>query len=65
MFNGILGWLGGFTTINSWVAANSSYDQLSLEAILGTVFAPLMWLIGVAKEDMAVDGAIIRYQVSC
>ena len=59
MFNGILGWLGGFTYINSWVAANSSYDQLSLEAILGTVFAPLMWLIGVAKEDMMMMGQLL------
>ncbi len=59
MFNGILGWLGSFTSINSWVAANSSYDQLSLEAILGTVFAPLMWLIGVAKEDMMMMGQLL------
>ena len=59
MFNGILGWLGSFNSINSWVAANSSYDQLSLEAILGTVFAPLMWLIGVAKEDMMMMGQLL------
>ena len=59
MLNGILGWLGSFTTINTWVAANSSYDQLSLEAILGTVFAPLMWLIGVAKEDMMMMGQLL------
>ena len=59
MFNGILGWLGGFTSINSWVADHSSYDQLSLEAILGTVFAPLMWLIGVAKEDMMMMGQLL------
>ena len=59
MLNGILGWLGSFTSINSWVAANSSYDQLSLEAILGTVFAPLMWLIGVAKEDMMMMGQLL------
>ena len=59
MFNGILGWLGGFTSINSWVAEHSSYDQLSLEAILGTVFAPLMWLIGVAKEDMMMMGQLL------
>ena len=59
MLNGILGWLGSFTTINTWVAANSSYDQLSLEAILGTVFSPLMWLIGVAKEDMMMMGQLL------
>ncbi|MFT4800645.1 MAG: CNT family concentrative nucleoside transporter [Flavobacteriaceae bacterium] len=59
MFNGILGWLGDFTNINNWVADHSSYDQLSLEAILGTVFAPLMWLIGVAKEDMMMMGQLL------
>lgn len=59
MINGILGWLGGFTSINSWVAANSAYDALSLEAILGTIFAPLMWLIGVAQEDMMMMGQLL------
>ena len=59
MINGILGWLGGFTSINSWVAANSAYNSLSLEAILGTIFAPLMWLIGVAKEDMMMMGQLL------
>lgn len=59
MFNGILGWVGDFTSINGWVAENSSYNELSLEAILGTVFAPLMWLIGVAKEDMMMMGQLL------
>ncbi len=59
MINGILGWLGGFTSINAWIAANSAYDSLSLEALLGTIFAPLMWLIGVAKEDMMMMGQLL------
>lgn len=59
MLNGILGWLGGITSINDWVAANSAYNSLSLEAILGTIFAPLMWLIGVAKEDMLMMGQLL------
>ncbi len=59
MLNGILGWVGGITSINGWVAANSAYDSLSLEAILGTIFAPLMWLIGVAKEDMMMMGQLL------
>ena len=36
MINGILGWVGDLTTLNSWIAANSPYTNLSLEAILGT-----------------------------
>ena len=59
MMNGILGWLGDFTSINNWMAANTSYPTLSLEAILGTVFAPLMWLIGIAKEDMMMMGQLL------
>jgi len=64
MFNGILGWVGDVTSINDWVAANSSYKELSLEAILGTVFAPLMWLIGVAKEDMMMMGQLLGIKLA-
>ena len=59
-----LGWLGGFTSINEWMAINTPYPTLSLEAILGTVFAPLMWLIGVAKEDMMMMGQLLRNKIS-
>ena len=64
MFNGILGWLGDWTSLNSWVAANSSYSELSIEAILGTIFFPLMWLIGVAKEDMMMMGQLLGIKLA-
>ncbi len=64
MFNGILGWVGDVTAINEWVAANSGYKSLSLEAILGTLFAPLMWLIGVAKEDMIMMGQLLGIKLA-
>lgn len=59
MLNGILGFVGSVGGLNEWVAANSSFDALSLEAILGTLFAPLMWLIGVAKEDLGLMGQLL------
>ena len=59
MINGILGWVGDITTINIWMEANTPYPKISLEAILGTIFAPLMWLIGVAKEDMMMMGQLL------
>jgi CNT family concentrative nucleoside transporter len=59
MINGILGWFGDWTSLNNWIAANSPYNSLSLEAILGTVFAPLMWLIGIAKEDILLMGQLL------
>ena len=58
MINGILGWFGDFTEINSWMEANTPYPKLTLESILGTVFAPLMWLIGVARNDMMMMGQL-------
>lgn len=64
MANGILGWIGEVTTINDWVAANSTYPKLSLEAILGTIFAPLMWLIGVASEDTTMMGQLLGIKLA-
>ncbi len=64
MVNGILGWIGEVTTINDWVAANSTYPKLSLEAILGTIFAPLMWLIGVASEDTTMMGQLLGIKLA-
>ena len=63
LINGILLWVGGLGSINEWVAANSAYDALSLEAILGSIFAPLMWLIGVAKEDMMMMGQLLGIKI--
>ncbi|EAR00857.1 NupC/NupG family nucleoside CNT transporter [Maribacter sp. HTCC2170] len=59
MINGILGGVGSFTGLNNWIALHSPYESFSLEAILGTVFAPLMWLIGVAKEDVMLMGQLL------
>ena len=65
MLNGILGWVGDVTTLNSWMAENTeNYTSLSIEAILGYTFAPLMWLIGVAYEDMALMGQLLGIKLA-
>ena len=64
MFNGILGWIGDISTINKWVANNTAYQNLSIELILGYAFAPLMWLIGVAKEDMMLMGQLLGIKIA-
>jgi len=56
-----------FTKVGSWVnlndvianATSGQHDNLSLEFILGYLFAPLMWVIGVCKEDMALVGRLL------
>ncbi|MEM9361137.1 MAG: nucleoside transporter C-terminal domain-containing protein [Bacteroidota bacterium] len=64
MINGILGWIGDLTALNNWIAANSPYDSFSLEAVLGTVFAPLMWLIGVNGEDVMLMGQLLGIKLA-
>jgi CNT family concentrative nucleoside transporter len=64
MINGILGWFGDLTTINIWMEANTPYPKLTLESILGTLFAPLMWLIGVAKNDMMMMGQLLGIKLA-
>lgn len=59
MFNYVLGYIGSLTNLNAVMAEHTPYTRFSLEAILGTIFAPLMWLIGVAKEDMMLMGQLL------
>lgn len=51
--------IGDITNLNVLVAQNTPYDKFSLEAVLGIIFAPLMWLIGVAKEDVMLMGQLL------
>ena len=64
MINGMLGWVGGITGLNGWIAANSPFDQFSLEAVLGVLFSPLMWLIGVNQEDIMLMGQLLGIKLA-
>ena len=59
MLSSILAGFGDFIGLNAWIAENTVYKVFSIEFILGYLFAPLMWLIGIAKEDMALMGQLI------
>lgn len=64
MINYFLGWVGDLTTLNAVLAENTPYARLSLESVLGMVFAPLMWLIGVATEDMMLMGQLLGIKLA-
>jgi len=51
--NGLLGWAG------SWFG----YSDLSFQQLLGFVFAPIMWLIGVPWEDAGVAGGLFGTKI--
>lgn len=56
--------VGQITHLNDVLAAHTPYQTFSIEAVLGTVFAPLMWLIGVAKEDMMLMGQLLGIKLA-
>lgn len=64
MFNYGFEKIGHYSGLNNWIVENTRYDRLSLEFILGYIFAPLMWLIGVAKEDMALMGQLLGIKLA-
>lgn len=64
MCNGILGWIGDWTTLNEWFAANTIYEGFSLEAILGLIFAPLMWIMGVPTPDIMPMGQLLGIKLA-
>ncbi|RKN78610.1 NupC/NupG family nucleoside CNT transporter [Ulvibacterium marinum] len=56
--------LGAIGDFNGWIDQNTPYKDLSLELVLGYLFAPLMWLIGVAKEDLALMGQLLGVKLA-
>ena len=56
--------IGSILSLNSWINNNTTYDFLSIEFILGYVFSPIMWIIGVAKEDMALMGQLLGIKLA-
>lgn len=57
--------IGDWTALNNWIfnITNGQYEKLSLEFILGYTFAPIMWLVGVAKEDITLVGRLLGEKV--
>ena len=64
-FNYLFLKIGQWTNINGLIAeaTGGNYNELSLQLILGYVFAPLMWLIGVGAEDITLLGRLLGEKV--
>jgi len=64
MINYILNGIGGVFYLNELINNHTVYENLSLEFILGYLFSPIMWLIGVAKEDMTLMGQLLGIKLA-
>jgi len=56
---------GGFCGLNNWIEniSNGQFKEFSLEVILGYIFAPLMWVLGVCSEDIILVGRLIGEKI--
>ena len=68
--NEILAWIGtmpwvGSGTLNEWVKEESGqrFDNLSLQAIFGVLFAPIAWLVGVSGGEILNVGQLIGIKI--
>lgn len=62
MFNFIFEhWIGNVTGLNQWVldATDGRYKAFTLQFLLGNLFAPIAWLIGVRGEDVVLIGQLL------
>lgn len=57
--------VGQWTNLNEAISAatGGNFDRLSLQFILGYTFAPIMWLIGAAGEDITLLGRLLGEKV--
>ena len=63
LVNGILSSIGTFG-INQWIDENTPYSYLSVEFILGIIFSPIMWLIGVSNSDILLMGQLLGIKIA-
>ena len=49
---------------NFWISQNTPYSELSVEFILGILFSPLMWIIGVSGNDTLLMGQLLGVKIA-
>jgi CNT family concentrative nucleoside transporter len=59
LINGILLWLGSWTGWNEAIQAAGIYDGLTLQYLLGKLFAPFAWLLGADMTDLTRVGQVL------
>ena len=64
LVNGVFYQIADVFGLNNWIEQNTIYESFSLELILGYLFAPLMWLIGIAVEDITLMGQLLGVKLA-
>ncbi len=61
MLNDLTGWVGGVSGLNSVIkeATDGGFESLTLQFILGVIFMPVAWLIGVDVDSLLQVGVLL------
>lgn len=51
--------VGDLTGANTWIAAHTKFNGLSMQFILGYICAPISWMMGVPYEDIVPVGQLL------
>ena len=59
------GVIGHYTGLNNWLAdvTDGKYTEFNFQFVVGAIFTPIAWLMGVAKEDMVAIGGLLGTKV--
>jgi len=59
--NKFLFWLGDLVSVNDLIAtsSNGTFGGLSMQYIMGFIFAPIAWLVGVESADIMIIGQLL------
>ena len=63
LLNDIMWLIGESLNFNTIISESTSFDQFSIEFVLGCLFAPLMWLIGVTYQECAIMGQLLGVKI--
>ena len=63
LVNGVFDFIGEIG-LNDLISKNTPYTGLSIEFLLGILFSPLMWLIGVSVNDTMLMGQLLGVKIA-
>ena len=63
LLNDIMWLIGESLNFNALISESTSFNQFSIEFVLGYLFAPLMWLIGVSYQECAIMGQLLGVKI--
>ena len=63
LLNDIMWLIGELLNFNGLISESTSFNQFSIEFVLGYLFAPLMWLIGVTYQECAIMGQLLGVKI--